>query len=269
MTVNMKRMNIINKRFFVAISFLLIILSAASKTTYIPAYWSYLKVFQYRGDSVSTQNILDQLESGSLDESFRITIVHEDITHEKVKAIKRAKAAAGWSLAAAVFAGLSTGFDASYYKNSLLDYINLRNLENTLLLSQILQEDASAEERLAIDYFIDNLSNHELMVSDLERGLVWYVLPHSSLQFELTNPGIEHLRISNLEQTNIQYADIIAANIVKKETIEWEDDECWIKTKEEYIKNKNYINKLYFYINKKTFESHQMSSEEVKLFKKK
>ena len=246
----------------------IIILSASSKTTYIPSYWSYLKIYQYEGDSISGQNIFGQLETTSKDGLFRITIVHEDITREKVKAIKRAKAAAGWSVVAAAFSGISASLGSVYYKNSIQTYVNMRHFENSLVLAKILQEEASEEERLSIDYFIDNLSNNELMVSDLERGLTWYILPHSSLQFNLNNPGIEHLRISNINQTNIQYADILAANTTKKETIEWEDDECWIRKVSKFIKDEKYVEYTYYYISKTTFESRKISLDEVKQIKK-
>lgn len=79
------------KLLLIIVPLILISFSVSAKTTYVPTYWSYLKIFQHEGDSISVQNILGQLESSSLDESFHITIVHEDMTHEKVKAIKRAK----------------------------------------------------------------------------------------------------------------------------------------------------------------------------------
>lgn len=255
------------KLLLLAVPLILILPSVSAKTTYIPKYWSYLKIVQQKGDSVFVQNILNELELKSVDESFRITIVHEDLTSDKIKSIKRAKAAAGWSVVAAALAAVHVGVDAVYYKNSLLTYLEMNRLENSVILSRILHEEASAEQQLTIEYFIDNLSEEELMVSDLERGLTWYILPHTSMQFNQSNPGIEHLRISDIHQTNIQYADIIAANNANKEDIEWEDDECWIVAKKLYLRNGEIVKKWY-HINKLTYERIEMTEGEKKAFKK-
>ena len=253
---------------------ILFVFSAIAKTTYIPTYWSYLKIFQYNADSVYVQSQIGQTELLSPDETFRITIVHEDVTHEKVKAIKRAKNAAGWAIVATMLSGFSAGFNATYYNNAMLTYVDMRRVENAAVLSNIMQEKVSADQRLSIDFFIDNLSNQELVISDQVRGLVWYILPHTSMQFNMPNPGAEHLRISDLNNKNIQYADIIGANYVKKENIEWEDDECWITIEDDFydLKAKNEMKKYtgpkYTYINKATYDSHEISAEEVKRHKK-
>jgi hypothetical protein len=223
---------------------------------------------------VTIQNKLGQAELASLDETFRITVVHEDVTREKVKEIKRMKAAAGWSLVAAMMAGATAGFNSAYYNNALLTYVDMRRLENSVALSAIVNREASAEERLSIDFFIDNLSSQELLVSDIARGLVWYVLPHTSIQFNMINPGIEQLRISDLHHTNVQYADIIGANIVQKEVIECEDEECWITVLDDIYayrngNRKDYSGPIYTYINKTTFEKREISAAEVKNYKKK
>ncbi len=55
------------------------------------------------------------------------------------------------------------------------------------------------------------------MVADQIRGLVWYVRPHTSLQFFMANPGFEQLRISGIHNTDISYATLIAGNNEDKE----------------------------------------------------
>ena len=95
------------------------------------------------------------------------------------------------------------------------------------------------------------------------------------MQFSLPNPGIERLRISDLHHTSVKYADIIGGNSVNKETVEWEDDDCWIVQR---CQGKNfdggdtsfpeYYDCYYYYIKKITFESIEISREEVKEFKR-
>lgn len=253
---------------------LLCVVSITAKTTYIPTYWSYLKVYQNEKDSISIQDSIGQTELLSSDGAFRISIVHEDITREKVKNIKRNKAASGWAIVATMLSSFNAGFDATYYNNAMLTYLDMKQVENSAKLSYIMNQKVGDDQRLAIDFFIDNLSNYELVISDQVRGLVWYILPHSSMQFSMPNPGAEHLRISNLDNSNIQYADIIGGNFVHKENLEWEDDKCWITVEDDFYdlkaKNglKNYTGPIYTYINKLTFESHIMSEKEVKDYKK-
>ena len=71
------------KLLLLVLSLLLSFITVSAKTTYIPSYWSYIKIFQYEGDSVAIQNKLGQAELASLDETFRITVVHEDLTMRK------------------------------------------------------------------------------------------------------------------------------------------------------------------------------------------
>ena len=218
------------------------------------------------------QSILGNLNLMAQDSSFSISIVHEDVDKKKVKAIKRAKAAEGWMTFAALLSGFSAGFDATYYNNALLTYIEMRRTENIAFLSGFMHDVANAEERLDIELFIDNHSEEELMVVDLARGLTWYVLPHASLQYSMANPGIERLRISNLHHTSVKYADIIGGNSVQKVTLEWEDDNCWIVLW--FVENPDSNGiipdgyQVYQYIDKATFKSWEMTFSEVKEFKK-
>ena len=96
------------------------------------------------------------------------------------------------------------------------------------------------------------------------------------MQFTLANPGIERLRISDLHHSSVKYADIIGGNSVRKEAIEWEDDDCWIvrryeddSDEEEGDNNSSPIQEYrYHYIDKATFDSREMPVTELKEFKK-
>lgn len=248
-----------------------LLMSVQAATTYIPTYSSFIQITRLGTDSVMAENNFEELELMAQDSSFSITLVHENVDKDKVKAIKRAKAAAGWMTFAAVMSGFSAGFNSGYTNNALMTYIDMRRTENIAALSGVMHVKAKNEEYLNIEFFIDNLTERELMVADLARGLTWYILPHTSMQFSMENPGIERLRISYLDHTSVKYADIIGGNYVKKEDIEWEDDDCWIIRRNaenptgEYRKDFDYI---YFYMEKATYESWEMTEKEVKEFKK-
>ena len=260
-------------RHFTIIATLLLCLAIQAKTTYIPTYRSFIQIKQNQNDSVMAQSNLEKLDLMAQDDSFSITILHEDVDKEKVKAIKRAKAAAGWMTFAAVMSGVSAGFNSTYYNNALTTYIDMRRTENIAVLSGFMHDVAKAEQRLTIDFFIDNLSDGELMVADLARGLTWFIQPHTSMQFSLANPGIERLRISDLHHSSVKYADVIGGNSVRKETIEWEDDDCWNVRRYEgdsdEEENSSSIQEYrYHYIDKATFDSREMPVTELKEFKK-
>ena len=221
-------------------------------------------------------NYQEELELMAQDSSFCITIIHENVDKEKVKAIKRAKAAAGWMTFAALMSGVSAGFNSTYYNNALITYVEMRRTENIAVLSSFMRDVSNAEQRLTIDFYIDNLSDKELMIADMARGLTWYIPQHTSMQFSLANPGIERFRISDLHHTSVKYADIIGGNSVKKENVEWEDDDCWIvqryesETADENGRSPDFVTFCYhyYYIKKITYEIKRMTSAELKEFKK-
>lgn len=261
------------RKYYVILIAIALGLTVQGKTTYIPTYRSFIQIKQGLNDSIMAQSNLGNMDLTAQDGSFSITLIHEDVDKQKVKEIKRAKAAAGWMTFAAIMSGISAGFDATYNNNALTTYIGMRRTENMAVLSGFMHDVANAEQRLTIDFFIDNLSEEELMVADLARGLTWYILPHTSMQFSLANPGIERLRISNLYHASVKYVDILGGNSVRKETLEWEDDDCWIVVRYEYYSNENengsYLQPYrYYYIDKATFDSKEMSQVELKDFKK-
>lgn len=264
-------------RFFVIISAVVTCLAvqAKTKTTYIPTYRSFIQIKQNITDSIFAESKLGRLDLTAQDGSFSITLVHEDVDKQKVKAIKRAKAAAGWMTFAALLSGFSAGFDATYYNSSLLTYVEMRRTENYAVLSDILHKNAKGEQRLTIEFFIDNLGSEELMVADMARGLTWYILPHTSMQFSLPNPGIERLRISDLQHKSVKYADIVGGSYVEKEVVAWEDDNSWIVLRfeegtnvEEYEGRLPTMDYTYYRINKATYDSFEMTPAEFKEFKK-
>ncbi len=88
--------------------FLFVCLTATqAKTTYIPTYRSYIHIVT-DGDtaSIAGNQTWTELRDGS--KMFAVGIEHEEVTREKVKAIKRAKAATGWAAFATVMSGVST-----------------------------------------------------------------------------------------------------------------------------------------------------------------
>ena len=211
------------KRKIVVIVFaLMTLLSGQAKTTYIPTYKSYIHIVN-NGETVSVAGNLPELPLSDGDGMFRLMVDHEDVTYEKVKAIKRAKRAAGWASFSAVMSGVSTAFS-----NNSLQYM-LRSTNNRLTseLADIYQANSNAEQILSIDLWIDNTTEGELMVNDMERGLTWYVLPGQSIKLKIHNPDAAQLRISDVKNETVKYAAVAVGSMLRKWEVDWEDDDLW------------------------------------------
>lgn len=78
---------------------------------------------------------------------FTIRIEHEEVTKEKLKAIKRAKRAAGWMEFSAVMSGVSTAFS----NNSLQYMVRSTNTQVAIELTDFYKANANAEQKLNID----------------------------------------------------------------------------------------------------------------------
>lgn len=197
-------------------------IAVEAKTTYIPNYKSYIHIVN-GGDTTAVTNNLEVLELEDQSGLFNIRIEHESVTKEKVKAIKRAKRSAGWMEFSAVMSGVSTAFS----NNSLQYMVRSTNTQVATQLAEFYRSNANAEETLKIDFWIDNTSGAELLVNDMERGLVWYVQPSQSLHIKMNNPDVSNLRISDVHNNNVKFVVAMAGSKTRKWKIDFETDEYW------------------------------------------
>ena len=238
--------------------------SAIGKTTYIPKYRTYIHIVN-GSDTIVKSNNLRNLELSSSDNMFRMYVEHEDVTNEKVKAIKRAKRAAGWATFSTVMSGISTAFS----DNSLQYLVRSTNTIIAGQLAEIYKENANAEQKLMIDLWMENTTEEELMINDMERGLTWYVSPSQFFHFQLNNPDVLILRISDVHNNQVRYAMIATGSQVYKKEIEWEDKDCWISGIWGYIGfSEIKVIEKYVMISKTDFSEREMSIEEFKAYKK-
>lgn len=247
--------------FFVVFMF---VNSVIGKTTYIPKYRTYIHIVN-GSDTIVKSNNLRDLELSGNDKMFRLYVEHEDVTNEKVKAIKRAKRAAGWATFSTVMSGMSTAFS----DNSLQYLVRSSNTIIANQLADIYKENANAEQKLMIDLWMENTAEEELMINDMERGLTWYVKPSQFFHFQLNNPDVINLRISDVHNTQVRYAMIATGSQVNKKEIEWEDNDCWISGIWGYIGfSEVKVIEKYVMISKTDFSEREMSIEEFKAYKK-
>ncbi len=83
----------------------------------------------------------------------------------------------------------------------------------------------------ACEYMIENTGTQEIVINDLNRGLVWYLPPQSYLLLNMGKlPQACLLRITNNDAQNpsLRYVTIGSASFDLKLTIAYEDEDCWI-----------------------------------------
>ena len=235
-----------------------------AKTTYIPNYKSYIHIVN-GVDTTAVTNNLEVLELAEKSGLFNIRIEHESVTKQKVIAIKRAKRSAGWMEFSAVMSGVSTAFS----NNSLQYMVRSTNTQVATQLAEFYSSNANAEQTLSIDMWVDNISGAEIMVNDMERGLTWYIQPNQSLHFKFKNPDASSLRISDVHNNNVNHVLAMAGSEVKKRTIEWDDDDCWVICISHPTGSygQKEIDK-YVLMSKTDFSKKDMTVEEYEAFKK-
>lgn len=241
--------------------FLIMSFPVIGKTSYIPIYYSSIQ-FVHHGDTITTESHNMQYDALSQDGTICVYIQHEDVTAEKVKSIKRAKAAAGWASVSAIvstFAMVASAGSSRFTSN----LINAHVAANMAGFAAI---NAVSEQVLSIGLWIDNNSDGEIMINDMERGLTWYVLPRQSLQLPVQNPDAARLRICNADGDirSVKYVTVAVASLAEKKEIDYEDNNRWI-TKGVVTREKDgqtYQKMEYAIIDKHTFERKTMKKAE-------
>ena len=101
----------------------------------------------------------------------------------------------------------------------------------------------------------------------MERGLTWYLKPHTSLYLPMLNPQLLELRVSDLFHKSVKYVTIGAGSTSKKIDIEWEDEEYWAFPLTE-TDSSGYISTIgYCLLHKYDATTQQLSKDELKKIK--
>lgn len=258
------------KYFFITfILWLSLALNVTAKTTYLPIYRSLITLTEPSGNTLNEESHAMITTIMPENKHFRLSVVHEEMTELKVKSIKKAKRAAGWMAASAILSSVSAftsgsaaGFDG-----------RIANARISSMMAGMYAANAKAEQVLHVQIQFENLGNEEMMVADIERGLVWYIRPGTNFVMDLPNPDAAQLRISpalNIGK-DIYYATVCGGSSIRKWAVEYEDDDCWVVTSLEnsndydlyFLKDNEYIR-----IDKDSFEERVITHKELKTIKK-
>lgn len=222
-------------RKFILIIFCFFSLIVSAKTTYIPTYANKLILIDNgRIDSIMNQQYL--LSNMSQDGLISCAIVQQVVSPELVKSIKKAKSAAGWAVVAAALSSASAGYSEGQMNSGRTDGYTVSNyVDARELTRESLAESAGAKAlandlmTLLADLLIKNNSEKEMVVTDMDRGLVWFVLPHSEISLPLDNGEECHFRISSCAplDENVKYVNATANSTLEKYTVGLETDMYW------------------------------------------
>ena len=256
------------KKLIIVLSLMFVTLGNEAKTTYIPHYNSYILLETADGETTTENSLKVATTMFAKDKSFRLSIVHEEMTAEKVKSIKRAKNAAGWKAAAAILSSVAAMTDRS--PETFQSRLSLASQEIALELAEMYTKNAQAEQVLKIEVQFENLSDREMMLHDMERGLVWFVRPGKDFVMQLHNPDALLLRISDAKDitSNVYYASLAGGNSVEKVDVTYENDEYILSvqkgTSDAMYSNGRNETDRFWYIDKQEFVSRRIDEQEFK-----
>ena len=215
-------------------AFTLLSLALQAKTTYIPTYFNrILAIENGQIDSLSGRQHLLQLDSR--DRQVTFTIAHQEVSPDLVKAIKQAKRAAGWtSVASGLMAGAGTFSQVQLIRGESRGYI-AGVIEGQYASGGLAaaSADAYAQARelktLMVDLIVTNHSDKEIQITDMDQGLVWYVMPQKDIALPLLKGEECHFRISPAAHPdeNVKYVNVLTDSYLEKYTIALETDRYW------------------------------------------
>lgn len=221
-----------------------------AEKTYIPKYNSVIAIAQGL-DTIYEDNNRAELVLDSRDGVFRVGVVHEVLTMNRIKSIRTQEASHDLTAFATFLFSLS-----ALSPNSGVHLRGLVGAYASANLTAIYAQNVEKEKTLGMDVVFLNTSGEELMVSDVERGLVWFVQSDGTLTIPAKNPDVLQLRVSDVHHTKIYFVQVGGGSVLKQIDVEWEDEDYWafpIYSNQEIIG--------YMLVSKATGEMQQVSDE--------
>ena len=220
-----------------------------AKTTYIPTYENRLILIE-NGGLDSLTNETHSLMMSSKDGLITCTLAQQVVSQDLVRDIKKAKNAAGWAMVAAALSSFNEGMAQNQMNNSrdkgwaMQNYVDARESTNASLAASA-DAKAQAEDlkTLLLDLIVKNNSQKEMLITDMDRGLVWFVLPNCEVRLPLLKDEECHFRISSCNplDENVKYINALGTSTLEKYTVGMETDISWyVPVSNKALKNLKY-----------------------------
>lgn len=258
---------------------LFLAMSLSAKTGRIPSYMSF--VYWIQGtDTLYDENNTLLHESVSPDGTVTIRVRHEDwkstVTNKSLLRL------APWHAAVSQRRGIRAIIHQGQSNtDAMMPMKKIPGImPNALRVQNLSQETGRFDMSFTTEYMIENTGNQEIVINDLNRGLVWYVPANSYLLLNMGKlPQACLLRIANNDPLHpaVKYVTIGSASYSMKFTIAYEDEDCWIFLLDEKMQNneaeldftkvydnqKDYFNTHYIKRDKDSFRETPMVEAEV------
>lgn len=213
---------------------LIFVMSFASidaKTTYLPTHFTQINISGEGNITLADSTCSRELSMFASDGRYSITVMHDSVTAERVKAIKRMKAASGWAAAAAVFSGISATLNPVHSSWDAVRYMNdMNTMTSATMLSVASKQGAKDLQHVSINIIIENFSEREMVINDMSRGLTWYVPAHNYINITVGNPEVNKFRVAYADcmDQKKDYITVQAGNYLEKVKIVDESEDYWV-----------------------------------------
>lgn len=266
-------------RLFIFIATFCVTLNLSAKTSYIPTYANRLMLIE-NGEVDSITNKTHALVMSSKDGLITCTLAQQVVSEELVHDIKKAKNAAGWAVVAAAFSSASedvaqSQMNSGHHKGwAMQNYVNARENTNASLAASA-DAKAMAEDlkTLLLDLIVKNNSQKEMLITDMDRGLVWFVLPNCEVRLPLLKNEECHFRISSCNplDENVKYINALGTSTLEKYTVSLETAAHWyVPMSEKTAKTLGFVSDKkdgYIRIDKETMKMAAINQNEFRTIK--
>lgn len=216
-------------------------------------------------------NYSNEFSMNTLQGKLTITVCHETITSEKEKILSSMRTTANLYAMSSMLSGLSglfTGINGMTTKSQTERMKSMASADKALL------EEMEIEnlKNLNVVAILQNNTDEELLVNELDKGLSWFIQAHSEAIIPITSSDKKlKLRASTIQlsQQPISIIDITAISQVNNFDILYEDDDYLyyspqITTKTDDVYELSPIKAKYYRVCKKTSEEDEISEKEYK-----
>jgi len=250
------------RTFLIALFAAMCVLQAQAKWTMVPRYSSYISISE-QGDITDARSSRTTLYKDDSLGMFRVALIHETLTRERIKYIHRTEMKMALSMLATSLSAFSTISSdwRQRYAGRLGAYVNGT-------LADIYSHNASAARRLGIETWIENTGSEELMIADQERGKVWFLLPGQTIRFTLGNPDVALFRLSTTDNKRVHYVTVAAGSMLRDLQVEMETDYVFVFPLMESDGDGFYDKTGYVIFDKMTADQRNITPEEYKQFRK-
>ena len=232
-------MNFTRRVYVLGLILMLFSIGAIAKSGIIPTYRSFA-CWMSNNDTIYHENRSMLFESASGDGTVIVRVRHQD-WNNLVTNDRKENSMASWHDCISKFTGIRgiVQHDRSFVESLSVmpQWCKIeQNAQDILMMSN---SDNGYEMPYNSEFMIQNTTDHELMITDINRGLFWFIPAHFFLLIDMGNlPQVAYFRISssdNNKYNDVKYLALGTGAFSMKYTIAYENDDYWI-----FILNEEY-----------------------------